>query len=253
MKEQERRERLEAVLTAIHEAFTLPKVGGARMAGRAAFANLVHLRDLFDGVLLLLERAKAHGALVLGRSMFETSLMLGAMEDPTTRDAVVLRWFQDSNSRTRGLGRALAAADVATDLEEYERRLHGSNRELAAARSELGVGRLPPALIPENEARRQGREEDLANYLTAHEFTHGGYQALRFRITHHAGEARSTFHLEQAHNFDLLEAAANFAGRSALLGFRSGCRIFEVPEPESLPRLLELIEFQDATDVERVE
>jgi hypothetical protein len=250
MTDSERRERVQAALRAIHEAFTLPNVGAARMAGRAALAHLVHLRDLFTGALVLLERAQAHGALVLGRSMFETSLMLGAMEDPTTREAVVLRWFQDSNNRSTRLVNAMVAAGATADLQEHEQRLRDSNRDLAMARSELGVIRLPPSLVPETEAKRQGRDEDLPNYITAHAFTHGGYLALSHRMTHHAEDERTTYHLNQAHNLDLIEAAANFTGRSALLGSRSGCRIFEVAEPASLAELLELIEFPDIEGVE---
>jgi hypothetical protein len=94
----ERRQRIDAVLGAIGEALVFPGVRGARMSGRAAVASLVHLRDLFDGVALLLKRAQGHGAFILGRSMFETSLLLGAMERPATRDAVVFRWFQDTNN-----------------------------------------------------------------------------------------------------------------------------------------------------------
>jgi hypothetical protein len=251
MTDRERRERIDKTLRAIGETVTLPlpEIRGARMAGRAAFANLVHLRDLFDGVVLLLERAQGHGAFVLGRSMFETSLRLGAMENPATRDAVVLRWFQDSNNASRRLAKALDPGGV----DEHDQLLKKSNRELAMTRKELGITRLPRRLNIESEAERQGRGEDLANYLTAHAFTHGGYlAALHFRVTHHDTE-RSTFHLNQAHNIELLESAANFAGRSALLGYRSGCSIFEVPEPDSLPHLLELIEFKDAGRIENVE
>ena len=53
------------------------------------------------------------------------------------------------------------------------------------------------------------------------------------------------FYLGQAHNPDVLEAAANFVGRSALFGYRSFCRIVDVPEPAALPSLLERIEFLD--------
>ncbi len=121
--------------------------------------------------------------------------------------------------------------------------------KLSAARGDLGIGKLPRYFV-EAEAMRQQRVEDIPNYVTAHAFTHGAYSALKYRVTHHDPAARSTFHMRQDHNVELLESAANFAGRSALLGFRSGYRIFELDEPESFGRLLFEIEFAEVEAVE---
>ncbi len=157
------------------------------MAGRAAYAHLVHLRDLYDGVALLMDRAQAHGAWVLGRSMFETSLMLGALEDEDSRDAIVHRWFLDSNVRSRGFVKALAEAGIDADIGGLEQLLSDDERRLNAARDEMNVKNLPQALQPETEAAHQGRREDIPNYRTAHAFTHGAYSALKYRITNLPG------------------------------------------------------------------
>jgi hypothetical protein len=252
MTDAERRARIQSVLGQIDKVCIPPKVPGARMAGRAVFMHLVHLCDLFDNVQLLLARARALGALVIGRSMFEASLMLGAMEPVATRDAIVHRWFQDSNNRSPGLIRAFEGAGIETDVAEKGALVQENNAKLASARIEHGVEKLPNSFDPDLEAVRQDRAEDIPNWLLAHEFAHGGYQALRYRVTHHHPEERSSFHLDIGHDVELLEAAANFAGRSMLLGHASACRILEVPAPELLPALLELVEFPE-TGVEAVE
>ena len=249
MTDEERRERVVEVLGLVSIAFTFPEVGGARMSGRIAMFHLVHLRDLFTAVGVLLSRYQAHGAFVLGRSMFETSLMLGATEDPVKRDAVVLRWFADSNKLHR---RMVGLRESAEDLASGEEALRENDRKFEIARQEVGVEKLAASFNPEREAVRQGRDEDLPNYLTAHAFTHGQYLALQLRVEHHPEEERSQFFLTAERHPDVLEAAANFACRSALLGLASGCRIFEQPVPETLPALLELVEFHDP-DVEGVE
>jgi hypothetical protein len=249
MTNVERRQRIDAAMGAISDVFVLPTSGGG-MAVRTAAFHVVHLRDLFESTALLLSRARAHGALILGRSMFETSLMLGALEEPSKRDAIASRWFHDSQARRwKQIGAHKSAGEDVTSMDEIMRE---NDRKLTAGLKELGITtKLPPELNPEVEARRQGRLEDLPNYVYAHGFVHGAYSALKHRVVHE-GE-QSTFHLDQAHDVDLLEMAANFVGRSALLGYRSFCRIIETPEPAALPRLLALIEFDDAGDVEGIE
>ena len=197
MTNAERRERINASMSAIGDVFVIPESGGARMAGRVAYFHIVHLRDLFDGVVLLLSRARAHGAFILGRSMFETSLMLGALEDPTTHDGIAARWFYESQHRAPKLISALAGA--GEDVTGTDELLSANDRTLNAGLEELGLDKLPPPLSVDNAARRQGRTEDLPNNVTAHAFTHGAYSALRYRVVHGDGE-RSTFHLTQAHN-----------------------------------------------------
>jgi len=109
MTNAERRQRIDATMAAISDVF-VPESGGARMAGRVAYLQLGHLYDLFDGVVLLLARARAHPAFILGRSTFETSLRLGALENPATRDAIAARWFNEPQARAPKLISALAAA-----------------------------------------------------------------------------------------------------------------------------------------------
>lgn len=245
MTDSERRGRVVEVLGEVSKAFTFPEVGGARMSGRVAMFHLVHLRDLFTAVGVLLARSQGHGAFVLGRSMFETSLMLGAMENPAKRDAVALRWFHDSNKLNRRLVKLRSTPALR---ESGEAAVRENDRKFEAARRELGVKKLAPEFVPEHEAKRQGRDEDLVNYLTAHAFTHGNYFALQLRVEHHPDDERSRFFLTAERHPDVLEAAANFACRSALLGLASGCRIFEQPASESLPYLLKLVEFDSAVE-----
>ena len=212
MTDAERRKRIGDAFVAIGDVFVLPEHREERMAGRAAFFHAVHLRDLFECVIMLLNRHRAHGAFILGRSMFETSLMLGAMENPTTRDGIAIRWFQDSHTRAPRFVRAVANVthEEVSDAEEI---IRAGDRALAAAQLEIGVEKLPNSLHVENEAKTQGREEDLPNYIIAHEFTHGAYAALKSRAVHDGDEERSHFYVDQEHRLDVQEAAANFAGR----------------------------------------
>jgi hypothetical protein len=72
MTDAERRKRMGEAFLAIGDVFVLPEEAEERMAGRTAFFHAVHLRDLFECVVMLLNRHRAHGAFILGRSMFET-------------------------------------------------------------------------------------------------------------------------------------------------------------------------------------
>lgn len=237
-------DRVLEVLNAVAHAFTIPRIGGGRMAARITYFHLMHLQDMFIAVGVLLARRQPHPAFVIARSMFETSLMLGAMEDPATRDGIALSWVHDSNARMKRWVRLSDSPEEVTDglarIDEQEREL------LARARDEFGIEELPaPFKVTKAAALSQGRLEDYRNYVTGNHFTHGNYSALKLRVEHHDGEERTTFHLTPPSSPDVYEAAANFACRSALLGLASACRIFDLPAPESLPALLELIEFPD--------
>ena len=121
---------------AISDVFLLPERGGG-MAVRAAAFHVVHLRDLFESAAQLLAQARAHGAFILGRSMFETSLMLGALEEPNTRDAIAARWFHDAQADAQKLISIYAAA--GEDVTQMRETIRENDRKLTAAHKELGL------------------------------------------------------------------------------------------------------------------
>jgi len=193
-------------------------------------------RSLFEGVCVLIEHDLAEEAMILARSLFETSLRLERLAAaPAKRVGLMLGWMHDSTTRMIGLARAASKVDVELNLLETVQGLDERRRSIRDSATAAGIGKFPKFGDELALSKRFGRLEDHFSFLIGHEMTHGSQFAQSVR-TQSEGEVLAIYHKQQVARVS--RAVVEFAARSLLLACRSVCEVFEWPEPDSIEKML---------------
>lgn len=194
-------------------------------------------RSLFDSVTLLLGNELASEAMMLTRSLFESSLQLMELASRDDWPRVVIGWYMKEVDHMRyASAEALrigeqTAAETEADVARYQR-----TRDALLAHAERnGFG------VPVNFhrtkllANRHGRNDDFLNYLMAHSAVHGSAAALLFR----AKRVEDTVRMHQRGGEPWLPlGCVAFAVRSYVYAHRAACRLFDWAEPAGIDDLL---------------
>jgi hypothetical protein len=137
---------------------------------------------LFDGILLLLQGELPEEAAILARPLFEESLRLQQLgADSTEREALILKWANDSIQEKKGLVEVAKSVGLEANPVALLSRLDDEQRKLQGYARRHGVTRLRPFMMPRDAALRFGRGADYYwSYQWSHEAVHGSDAAWLF-------------------------------------------------------------------------
>jgi hypothetical protein len=132
-------------------------------------------------VHLLLSAAHPFEAAIVGRSLFEDSIKIGALRIAGTQRArLILGWMSESTSHGERMLREGSRAR-GTDLDEVLEAVKVRRRYLASEASRLGiVGKLKTFPDERQTAESLGRLDEYYAYLFASQITHGAETAYIF-------------------------------------------------------------------------
>jgi len=214
-----------------------------------ALAMYTRCRSLFAAIRLLVERGYPEESVILGRSVFETSLQLEylAGQDGPGRESLLIQRRIDGAKQTEdlidqrlhlGLGPGLRPAE-ADVLATQRRPLHARQERLEIKRTR----RFPS---PKDLARKLGHLDEYLDYLLASELTHGSTISQATRSRH---PAPNTVHIyARSDNEAVLVGAGLFGARAALRTLRA-CEVIFDWAHDGTQELLD--EAADGNDVAR--
>jgi hypothetical protein len=229
---------------------TLAGSGGVSMETltHSAFGILVRGIRLASAVLVLIGKRLQGEAFILGRSLFEDSLIMAELAyDKLNRRSLLLRWQYDSLNEMENLYRAIGPSglpegnwvDMPGKITEHRRTLeHIAKRDGIRARK---FAQLKEA------SKRYGRQHDYWTYLWAHEMVHGSDAAhVLYRKADPAvsGQPQSIYVATEIDHPHIATSCANWCVRSLLQTAGAACVIFgrDPSEPDEAFQLSNQLE-----------